>query len=55
MSDDLIRIPPQTALLGSDRHYPEEAPTRPIEVDGFWMMTTTVANAHCAEFVAATG
>ncbi|WP_099038053.1 formylglycine-generating enzyme family protein [Mycobacterium neglectum] len=55
MSDDLIRIPPQTALLGSDRHYPEEAPTRPIEVDGFWMMTTTVTNAHFAEFVAATG
>ncbi|ODQ92816.1 formylglycine-generating enzyme family protein [Mycolicibacterium holsaticum] len=53
--DDLVWIPPQTATLGSDRHYPEEGPPRPVTVDGFWMTSTPVTNAQFAEFVAATG
>ena len=54
MTDDLVWIPGQTAVLGSDRHYPEEAPARPIEVDGFWMMAEAVTNTQFAEFVDAT-
>lgn len=53
--DDLVWIAPQTATLGSDRHYPEEGPPRPVTVDGFWMTSTPVTNAQFAEFVAATG
>lgn len=48
-------IPPQTAILGSDRHYPEEAPARPVSVDGFWIAAHPVTNAQFAEFVDATG
>ena len=55
MADDLVWIPAQTAVLGSDRHYPEEAPAQPIGVDGFWMQARQVTNAQFAEFVDATG
>jgi len=53
--DDLIWIPAQTATLGSDNHYPEEAPARPVDVEGFWMMARAVTNTQFAEFVDATG
>ncbi len=39
-------------LMGSDRHYPEEAPVHRVSVAGFWMDTTTVTNRA---FVQATG
>jgi sulfatase modifying factor 1 len=55
VTDDLIWIPTQTAVLGSDRHYPEEAPARPVDVDGFWMMAKPVTNSEFSEFAAATG
>jgi sulfatase modifying factor 1 len=55
VTDDLVWIPPQTAVLGSDEHYAEEAPTREVGVDGFWMQTHQVTNAAFAEFVNATG
>ena len=48
-------MPTQTAVLGSDHHYPEEAPARDVTVDGFAMMTHQVTNAQFAEFVTATG
>jgi formylglycine-generating enzyme required for sulfatase activity len=41
--------------MGSDRHYPEEAPVRVAAVDGFWMEPFQVTNRRYAEFVAATG
>jgi sulfatase modifying factor 1 len=41
--------------MGSDSHYPEEAPAHKVRVDGFWMDTTTVTNRDFARFVAATG
>ena len=41
--------------MGSDTHYPEEAPARVVEVDGFWIDRHQVTNAEFAEFVAATG
>jgi sulfatase modifying factor 1 len=55
LTDDLIWIPGQTAVLGSDDHYPEEAPARPVGVRGFWMQARPVTNAEFAEFVSATG
>lgn len=48
-------MPPQTATLGSDAHYPEERPARDVAVDGFWMQPRQVTNTEFAEFVTATG
>jgi len=55
MAEDLVWIPPQTAMLGSEEHYAEEAPVREVTVDGFWMQRCQVTNAAFAEFVDATG
>ena len=44
-----------TFQMGSEHHYPEEAPVRKVAVDGFWMDCTPVTNAAFARFVAATG
>ena len=55
MTDDLVWIPAQTAILGSDDHYPEEAPARPVTVAGFFIQAHQVTNARFAEFVDATG
>jgi formylglycine-generating enzyme required for sulfatase activity len=41
--------------MGSDRFYPEEAPTRRVRVDSFFIDETPVTNADFAAFVAATG
>jgi formylglycine-generating enzyme required for sulfatase activity len=54
VADDLVAIPSQTALLGSDRHYPEEAPVRPVDVAEFSIMARAVTNTQFAEFVDAT-
>ena len=59
-----LRTPPTTAmrripgggfLMGSDRHYPEEAPAHRVRVAAFEMDETTVTNRQFAAFVAATG
>ncbi|QEN13020.1 formylglycine-generating enzyme family protein [Mycolicibacterium sp. ELW1] len=52
---ELVAIPGQTVMLGSDRHYPEEAPARPVTVDGFRIQPRQVTNAEFTEFVSATG
>lgn len=41
--------------MGSDRHYPEEAPAHRVRVGGFWIDSTPVTNAEFARFVDATG
>lgn len=41
--------------MGSDRHYPEEAPSHEVEVDGFWIDATPVTNAQFRAFIKATG
>ena len=51
----LVWIPGQTAVLGSDEHYPEEAPAREVTVVGFWIQPHQVTNADFAAFVEATG
>jgi formylglycine-generating enzyme required for sulfatase activity len=48
----MIWIAGGTFLMGSDEHYPEEAPVRPVTVDGFWMDRNTVTNREFARFVA---
>lgn len=48
-------IPGGVFWMGSDDHYPEEAPARQVRVDDFWIDTTPVTNRQFAEFVAATG
>ena len=41
--------------MGSDKHYPEEAPVHRVTVDGFWIDSTPVTNRQFSEFVRATG
>lgn len=53
--EDMVWIPGGTFTMGSDRHYPEERPTRRVEVSGFWMDRTPVTTAQFDEFVDATG
>lgn len=48
-------IPPQTAVLGSNDHEPEEGPAHEVSTDGFWIQPHQVTNAQYAEFVADTG
>ena len=51
----LVTLEGGTFTMGSDRHYPEEAPAHRVSVDGFSMAATPVTNADFARFVAATG
>jgi SH3 domain-containing YSC84-like protein 1 len=36
--------------MGSDRHYPDEAPSHAVTVDGFWIDPTPVTNAQFRAF-----
>jgi formylglycine-generating enzyme required for sulfatase activity len=47
-------IPGGTFRMGSDHHYPEEAPAHQVSVDGFWIDRTPVTNRQFKEFVRAT-
>ena len=40
--------------MGSDKHYPEEAPAHRVTVDGFWIDRYPVTNRQFREFVRAT-
>jgi formylglycine-generating enzyme required for sulfatase activity len=51
----MVWIPGGTFLMGSDHHYPEEAPAHRVSVEGFWMDRTPVTNAQFLKFVKATG
>lgn len=52
---NMIWIPGGTFLMGSDSHYPEEAPAHKVKVDGFWMERFLVTNAQFQKFVKETG
>ena len=54
-TDAAVRIPGGTYVLGSDAHYPEEAPAHRVSVDGFWIDRYAVTNADFAAFVTETG
>ncbi len=51
----MVAVPGGRFTAGSDRHYPEEAPSRSAEVGPFLMDRTPVTNAAFAAFVDATG
>jgi formylglycine-generating enzyme required for sulfatase activity len=51
----MIWIAGGTFRMGSDRHYPEEAPAHRVTVDGFWIDRTPVTNREFRKFVSATG
>jgi formylglycine-generating enzyme len=48
-------IPGGAFMMGSESHYPEEAPAHRVHVDGFWMDEHSVTNRDFQAFVAATG
>jgi formylglycine-generating enzyme len=52
---DMIRITGGTFRMGSDRHYPEEAPVHRVTVDDFLIDRTPVTNRRFRDFVRATG
>jgi formylglycine-generating enzyme required for sulfatase activity len=53
--ENMVRIPGGTFLMGSDKHYPEEAPAHRVSVNAFSMDVHTVTNAAFRRFVEATG
>jgi formylglycine-generating enzyme required for sulfatase activity len=52
---NMVFIPGGTFRMGSDSHYPEEAPAHRVTVSGFWMDKTPVTNREFRKFVEATG
>ncbi|HEX7235918.1 MAG TPA: formylglycine-generating enzyme family protein, partial [Gammaproteobacteria bacterium] len=52
---DMCFVPGATFRMGSDRHYPEEAPAHDVSVDGFWMDRYAVTNREFDRFVKTTG
>jgi formylglycine-generating enzyme required for sulfatase activity len=55
MDVGMLCVPGGTFHMGSDRHYPEEAPLHRVTVGRFWMDPTPVTNWQFKEFVKATG
>jgi formylglycine-generating enzyme len=51
----MIWIPGGTFRMGSDKHYPEEAPAHRVTVSGFWIDRAPVTNRDFRKFVNATG
>src|SRR5499426_2586592 len=54
-TEGMVWIPGGRFLMGSDHHYPEEAPAHKVKVRGFWMDPHTVTNREFQRFVEATG
>ena len=52
---EMVWISGGTFLMGSDHHYPEEAPAHQVTVDGFRIDRHPVTNAEFARFVRKTG
>ena len=53
--DGMVWIPGGEFTMGSDRHYPEEAPAHAVSVGGFWIDPHPVTNAQFRAFVQPTG
>ncbi len=51
----MVFISGGTFRMGSDRHYPEEAPSHRVTVDDFWIDRMPVTNREFRKFVNATG
>jgi sulfatase modifying factor 1 len=50
-SAPMAYLPGGTFSIGSDNHYPEEAPQHQVSVDPFWIDETPVTNAQFRAFV----
>ena len=53
--DGMLYVPGGTFCMGSDKHYPEEAPSHRVSVAEFWIDRTPVTNRQFRKFVNATG
>jgi len=53
--EGMVWIAGGTFVMGSDHHYPEEAPAHPVTVDGFLIDRAPVTNRQFSAFVEATG
>jgi formylglycine-generating enzyme required for sulfatase activity len=51
----MVFLPGGTFRMGSDHHYPEEAPSHRASVGAFWIDRTPVTNRQFKAFVKATG
>jgi len=51
----MVRISGGEFTMGSDKHYPEEAPAHRVRVDDFRIDRHPVTNAQYAAFVSETG
>ena len=49
----MVPIPGGTFQMGSNHHYPEEAPAHEVTIGGFWMDRAPLTNAEFSRFVAA--
>jgi len=54
LNSDMVRIPGGTFRMGSDDHYPEEAPAHEASIESFWMDKYEVTNEQFARFVEVT-
>ena len=52
---DMAHVPGGTFWMGSDHHYPEEAPAHRVTVAPFWIDRTPVTSRQFGQFVQATG
>jgi formylglycine-generating enzyme len=55
MTEGMVWIPGGTFRMGSDEHYPEEAPAHPVTVDGFWIDRYAVTNRQFERFARDSG
>jgi formylglycine-generating enzyme len=53
--NDMVWVAGGEFMMGSDRHYPEEAPVHRVVVNGFWMDRFEVTNERFDRFVRETG
>ena len=54
-TEGMTWIPGGMFQMGSDEHYPEEAPAHGVTVSGFWIDTLEVTNQQFSRFVEETG
>lgn len=54
-ADNMVEIPGGMFLMGSDKHYAEEAPVHRVKVDAFLIDRTPVTNRQFKAFVKETG
>ena len=54
-TQDMVFLSGGTFTMGSDHHYPEEAPAHPATVGGFWIDRHPVTNDQFRSFAKATG